>query len=276
MGNSWRELVASMLSVSERKKMRASFDTVGDIAIVEIARGLSKKERKLAKLLLDSQPSIKVVAKKMGGHVGKFRHQPLKVIAGEKRLETIHKESGCQFKLNVQTCYFSPRLGTERMRVAKLVRPNEDVLVLFAGVAPFSIVLARLAKPAHIDSVELNPDAHKFALENVKLNKVDSIVAPIKADAAKFLKSCKKRYARILLAWPGHADKFIPAAIKAVKKGGTLHFYDFAEEGEFGLSADKVTAACKTAKRNCKVSGIHVCGQKKPRVHRVCVDVLLD
>lgn len=275
MGNSWRELAKGVLTATERRKMRASFDTVGDIAIVEIARGLDKKEKKLATLLLKSQPHIKVVAKKKGGHTGRFRHQPLNILAGEKRLETMHAESGCRFKLNIETCYFSPRLGTERLRVAKLVKPKENILVLFAGIAPFPIVIAKNAKPAHVDSVELNPVAHKYALENVKLNKVEKIVTPMKMDAMKFLTSCRKKYDRILLAWPGHADSYIAPALKRLKKGGTLHFYDFAGEGNFGLAANKIVDACKKLRRKCVVKNIAVCGQKEPRVNRICVDAVV-
>lgn len=288
-GHSWRELCKAVLTKSEQGRMRASFDTIGDIAIVEMARGLAKKEKRLAKLLLDSQPGIRVVAKKLGAHVGRFRHQPLKVIAGERRngtkrhvrtdhgplrLETVHRESGCCFSLNVRTCYFSPRMGTERLRIARLVRPGENVLVLFAGIAPFSIVIAKHAEPKHVDSVELNPDAHQYALENVRLNKVDGVVTPIRADAAKFLKACPRKYDRILLAWPGHADSYVDAALRCLKKGGTVHFYDFQARGEFVLAANKVIDACKKLKRKCVVKGIAVCGQHKPHVNRVCVDAV--
>lgn len=272
-GNSWRELCKAVLTKEEQAVMRAGFDTVGDIAIVEIARGLARKGARLAKLLLESQPSIKVVAKKRGGHAGRFRRQPLTVLAGEKRLETVHRESGCCFALNVQTCYFSPRMGTERLRIASLVGPREVVLVLFAGIAPFPIVMARNAKPKHVDSVELNPAAHKYAVENVRLNKVGGVVTPIRADVAKFLALCPRRYDRILLAWPGHADAYIDAALRRLKKGGTLHFYDFQAQGAFGLAADKVVDACRKRKRSCRVKGIAVCGQHKPHVNRVCVDV---
>jgi tRNA (guanine37-N1)-methyltransferase len=268
---SWRELAKTVLSAAEAKKMRSSFDTIGDIAVVEIARGLAKKERRLASLLLKSQPNIKVVAKKQGGHVGTYRRQPLKVIGGEKRLVTTHKESGCLFRLDVAKCYFSPRLAGERMRLARQVRHGEDVLVLFAGVAPFSIIIARHSRPRLVDSVELNPVSHKYAVENIALNKVAQAVRPVKADAARFL-SRKGSYDRIVLAWPGRAQPYLVHSLKQLRKRGVLHYYDFAGEDTLADAAEKVRQACRKAGRLCVVRGVHVCGQKEPRVVRVCVD----
>ncbi|MEK6822401.1 MAG: hypothetical protein AABY13_01120, partial [Nanoarchaeota archaeon] len=254
---------------------RASFDNVGDIAIVEIARGLARKEKRLAAILLASQPAIKVVAKKVGGHTGRFRHQPLKVLAGERRLETEHRESGVRLRLNVQTCYFSPRMGTERLRIARLVKPGERVLVLFSGIGPFALIIAKNARPSHVDAVELNPAAHAYALQNVALNKLQSIVTPIKKDAKRFLASTKTTYDRVLLAWPGKAAPFIPGALRVLKKGGTLHFYDFAHEDAFAAAAQTVKDACAKAKRTCSIKRVVACGQYKPHVNRVCVDALV-
>jgi len=266
--------------------MRASFDIMGDIAIVEIAKGLTKRERKLGQLLLDSQPQLKVVAKKVGGHKGKFRKQPLKVIAGEKRLVTTHRESGLLFTLNVSTCYFSPRMGTERLRIARQVKKGENVLVLFSGVGPFGLVIAKHAPrgpPAHVDMVELNPAAHNYAKANIEKNKLNSIVTAIKADAASFLKKTNKnnttraKYDRVILAWPGKARPYLAAAIQALKKGGMLHFYDFVAEDELEQLGEDVVEAClaQKPKRNCTIKNIVRCGQKEPRVVRACVDAVV-
>jgi tRNA (guanine37-N1)-methyltransferase len=281
---SWRELVKNVLTPAQQAMMRASYDTVGDIAIVEIAKGLVKKEKKLAALLLKSQPSIKVVAKRVGGRRGTFRSQVLKVIAGERRLTTTHIESGCRMMLDVRTCYFSPRMGTERLRIAFLVKPRERILVLFSGIAPFPLVMAKQAAsakppiPMHVDAVELNRAAHDYAVKNIAINKLGHYITPVHADAKKFLAAAanaKLTYDRILLAWPGHAEPYIAPALKILKQSGTLHFYDFQYEQALDLSAAKVRAACKKARRVCVIKNIVVCGQKAPHVVRVCVDAVM-
>ncbi len=274
MIKSWREASRKILTLKEQEKMRASYDVLGDIAIVEIARGLEKKETRLGKLLLSLHPNIKVVAKKRGGHTGRFRRQPLKILAGESRLETTHRESGVSMCLEVSTCYFSPRLSEERLRISRLVKKDERVLVLFGGIGPFALVIAKHAKPARVDSVELNPAAHKYAALNASRNKLN--VVAIKADAKSFLLRCAKagvKYDRILLAWPGHAAPFLPAAIKCLARAGVLHYYDFAEQGKFDVASVKVKSACSKSKRKCRIIRVVTCGQKEPRVNRVCVDV---
>ncbi len=292
----WREVAAGILTAKERAIMRASYDTVGDIAIVEIAKGLEKKERKLGALLIESQPGIRVVAKKVGSRRGAYRGQRLKIIAGEKRFTTTHMESGAKMMLDVRTCYFSPRMGTERLRVARQLKPRERILVLFGGIAPFALVFARqaLAKraaanpaakniPIHVDTVELNRAAHDYAVKNVALNKLGHLITPIHADAAHFLAAAaqaKLTYDRILLAWPGHASPYLAPAIKILKKGGVLHYYDFQNEATLELSADAVKQVCKSGatskhRRACSIKGTAICGQKAPHVVRVCVDAVV-
>lgn len=295
----WREVMAGVLTAKERAIMRASYDTVGDIAIVEIAKGLERKERRLGALLIESQPGIRVVAKKVGSRRGAYRGQRLKIIAGERRFTTTHVESGAKMMLDVRTCYFSPRMGTERLRVAAQLKPRERILVLFGGIAPFALVFARHAStgsasvgkskekkpiPIHVDTVELNRAAHDYAVKNVALNRLGHVITPVHADAAHFLAAAaqaKLTYDRVLLAWPGHAAPYLAPALKVLKKGGVLHYYDFQNEATLALSADAIKAACKSVKsgtrkgRACSIKGTAICGHKAPHVVRVCVDAIV-
>src|SRR3989338_5632236 len=115
--------------------------------------------------------SVKVVAMKAGAHTGRYRSQKLTIIAGEKRKITTHKESGVALMLNVEKCYYSPRLGSERLRIAGLIHPNERVLVAGSGIGVYPLVFAKHSQAKEIVGVEINPVAHKFAEENIVLNK---------------------------------------------------------------------------------------------------------
>ena len=55
--------------------------------------------------------------------------------------------------------YFSPRLANERKRITSLVKPGETVVDMFAGVAPFSIMIAKYANPKIIYAIDKNKDA---------------------------------------------------------------------------------------------------------------------
>lgn len=264
-----KEALVGKLTPTQLNLLRG-FDVIGDIALMEIPPELVKKQGVIAKTLMGLLPSIKVVAKKKGGHKGMYRKQPVEVIGGEKRKTTVHREHGVSFALNIETCYFSPRLSTERIRIAKQVKPGENVLVLFSGVAPFPLVIAKHSKAAKVIGIEANPSAHKYAVENVKRNKLGDRVIVKKGDAKKAIP--KMNFNRILLPWPQRADEFLASTLKHAKKGTTLHFYDFQPEGELHVAADIVKAACKDAKKKCKILNIVECGNVGVRMKRVCID----
>jgi tRNA G37 N-methylase Trm5 len=174
--SSFRERVEARLSERERSHLKTSFDVVGDIAILEVDQVLRRKQKMIAQTLLSSQKNLKTVLRKDGMHEGEFRTQKLKFLAGEKKKETVYRESGAQLKLDVEQVYFSPRLGRERLRVAQLVQPGERILVMFSGCAPYPLVIAKNAKPTQIVGVEINPIGHRYGLENLRLNKLSNVI----------------------------------------------------------------------------------------------------
>ena len=169
------DLLKGNLTKKELSLVPSAFDTVGDIIILEIKQGLIKKEKIVAEALLKLNKNIRTIVKKVGIHRGVFRTQKLKVLAGERKKETIYIENGVKIKLDVEKVYFSPRLSSERKRIMNLIKPNESILVMFSGCGPYPLVLTKNTKAKEIYGVEINPIAHKYALENIKLNKVSNI-----------------------------------------------------------------------------------------------------
>ncbi len=169
------DLLKYKLTKKELILVPSAFDTIGDIIILEIKQGLIKKEKIVAEALLKINKNIKTIVKKIGIHGGVFRTQKLKVLAGERKKETIYIENGVKIKLDVEKVYFSPRLSNERKRVMKLVKPDESILVMFSGCGPYPLVLSRNTNVKEVYGVEINSLAHKYALENLKLNKLNNI-----------------------------------------------------------------------------------------------------
>jgi tRNA (guanine37-N1)-methyltransferase len=268
-----KDALRGKLSKSELEKLRG-FDVIGDIAVMEVSRELEKKKKLIAQALLTLLPHIKVVVRKMGGHTGVYRKQPVEILAGERRKTTVHKEHGLSYALNVETCYFSPRLSTERERIARQVKRGENVLVLFSGVAPYALMIAKHSPAKQVTAIEANPSAHKYAVENVRRNKLQHKVALIKGDAKKVIP--KQKFDRIVMPWPQRADEFLSVALKRAKKGAFLHFYDFQPEGEFKTAAEIVRSACRKEKKSCKILRITECGQVGVRQYRVCVDARIS
>ncbi len=259
-------------SDDELKLIPKSFDIIGDIIILDVPESLLKKEKKLAEYFLKMHKNVKVITKKIGVHHGRFRTQDLKVIKGEKRKKTMCKENNVKLKLNVETSYFSPRLSAERKRIANLVKKDEIILVMFSGVAPYPIVLSKNTEAKKIIGVELNPEAHKYALENLKLNKIKNVEL-IKGDVHKIVPNMKIKFDRILMPLPKSAEEFLKIALKVSKKGTVIHFYDIMNEEEI---PKKVKLKIKKYAPNSRILRIVKCGQYAPRVFRFCVDFKLN
>ena len=268
-----RQALEKKLTKKEKQFLISSFDVIGDIAVIQIHSELKKKEKLIAQTLLNLHKNIKVVAKEIGGHEGIYRIQKVKVLAGERRKETEYKESNARMKLNVEKTYFSPRYSTERLRIAKQVKKDEEILVMFSGIAPFPLIIAKNAKPKSIVAVELNPDAHKYALENITLNKLENTIKAYKGDVRLVVPRLGKKFDRIAMPLPVRGENFLDVAIKAIKKNGIIHFYDFSTEDNFSLAKRKVKKACFLLKKKCRILRLVKCGQQKPRVFRICVDV---
>lgn len=242
------------------------FDIIGDIAIFNT--DISKKE---AEKVLKEHKQIKVVLKKTKKFSGRYRLPKFEIVAGEKRKETTHKESGVKIKLDIEKCYFSPRLGSERLRIAKLVRTGEKILVMFSGAAPYPLVIAKNSKAGKIVGIELNKVAHKYAIENVQLNKLMNIEL-IWGDVKKVAHKLGEKFDRIIMPLPKGAEDFLAFAFLVAKKSTIIHFYSFAKESEFKSLKEKIKNLCKKNKRKIKILRIAKCGQYAPEVFRVCMD----
>ncbi len=267
-----RDYVLKDLTEKEKAILKTSFDVVGSIAILEVPEGLGKKQKSLAEILLKLHPRIKTVLKKEGGHTGVFRKQKMKLLAGEDSRETIHKENKVRIKVNVETVYFSARLSGERKRIAGLVKKGEKVLVMFSGAGPYVCAIAKNSQAKEIVGVEINPEGHRYAMENLLLNKIKNARLYL-GDVKKVVPTLKEKFDRIVMPLPKTAGEFLPTALSASKKGTIIHFYEFLEEKDIpGKAVEKIEKACEKEKMKCKVKSWVKCGQQSPRVWRVCVD----
>jgi len=253
-----------MLTKTEIKKIPKSYDVVGDILIfADFPKELKKKEKEVGNYLLRSIKNINIVAKKSKSYSGKYRTPKLKILAGSKRKETIHKESGILIKVNPEKAYFSPRSGTERLRIAKLVKKDESILVMFSGVAPFPLVISKHSKAKEIYGIELNKHAHKYAKENLKLNKIRNIKI-YKGNVKKILPKIKKKFDRIIMPLPKNSEDYLNLALKYLKKNGKIHLYLFEHENDFKKLKEKYK------KYKPKITKA---GSPSPGKFRVCLEL---
>lgn len=168
--------LGSRLTEKELEILQTAHDTVGNIAILEIPKGLEKKEKLIAKMLLKYNPHITTVLKKAASHEGVFRTQKMKYLAGIRTKVALYKENNVTIKLDVEKVYFSVRLSNERKRIAAWVKGGEEILVMFSGCAPYPLVLSKNTEARNITAIEINPAGHRYALENLKINKINNVV----------------------------------------------------------------------------------------------------
>ncbi len=230
-----KEALKGVLEESELKKVVKSYDIIGDTILIRVHSDLESKRGIIAEALHKIYPHVRsIAAVPLYAHTDRiYRTRDLEVIWGDENMETMHKESGCLFKVNPKRVFFSPRLSYERMRVASKVMAGETIINMFSGVGCFSIIIARMQPQTKIYSIDVNPYAYEYMNENVRLNRMEGRVIPILGDVREELKkSGLERVAdRVLMPLPEEAHSFLPLAVRALKldkegAGGVIHYYD--------------------------------------------------
>lgn len=250
------------------KRIPNSFDIIGNVAVFSKLPENKKKQKIIADKLLKINKNIKTVLLKVKQFSGKYRLPKYKILAGKKTKEALYKENNSQFKINLEKCYFSPRLANERLRIAKQVKFNEVILVMFSGIAVYPIVISKNSKTKEIYAIEFNPIAYKYALKNLKFNKLNNIKL-FKGDVKKILPKIKLKFDRIIMPAPKNADQYLDLIKNKTKKNAIIHFYDFSQEKDFPEeSINKI----KKHFKKIKVLNAVKCGAYSPYVYRVCID----
>ncbi len=271
-----------ILSEDEAKYVVKRFDIIGDIAVIKVPHQIEHKKHLIAQELLKEIPYVKVVLRKKSNITGDYRLMELEWLAGEKRFRTIHREHGCIFHVDLSKVFFTPRLSSERIRIARMVRSGEVIVNMFAGVGTFSIVIARHARPAKIYSIDLNPNAYELMKANIKANRVEDIVVPILGDAAQVIEGSLTDAAnRVLMPLPELTLKYLKYAVKALKNGcGYIHPYEFIRCMKGENPVEKVSKIYSNELDRLGVkyeifSG-RVVGEVAPRKFRVVLDIKLN
>ncbi|MCD6477918.1 MAG: class I SAM-dependent methyltransferase family protein [Candidatus Aenigmarchaeota archaeon] len=234
------------------------YQKIGQVIII------NKNDKELAERLLKEISNTKTVMCKVGSIEGQFRQPQLKKLAGDGT-ETIHKEHGCLFKLDVSKIMWSKGNHRERMRITRLVRPGEIIVDMFAGIGYFSIPIAVHTKAKKIYSIEVNPISFEYIKENIKLNKVKNII-PILGDCSKV--EIREEVDRVLMGLLPSSKNYLPKAMDFVKPGGTIHYHGIDGEEPRTLEKDVEKYGTVTKKIKVKSWG--------PRRHHWVLDVKIN
>lgn len=269
---SMAEQLKGKLSKEEIENLKTSFDIIGDLVILEIPEELLEQKDIIGKASLNFTKRKAVFMKKSAVE-GITRTRQLEHLAGENQSETIHKEHGARIKLDIKNVYFSPRLATERKRIAEQVKDGEVILDMFAGVGPFPILIAK-DKNVNIYAVDINKNAIDFMKENIKLNKLKGNITPILGDIKQIAKEKfipkNIKFDRIIMNLPGTAKDFLELAISLINNNGIIHYYEFSDGYESGI--EKIKNIAKTQNKDIEILNTRKVKSSSPKEWHVVID----
>lgn len=272
-----KQALASVLTPEETAEVYSAFDQIGSVVIVKIPDSLSARKQAIARAILENVKTARGVFAQASAVQGDYRVRDLEYLAGENTTVTEYKEHGCRFKVDVARAYFSPRLSTERQRIAEMVGDGESVVNMFAGVGTYSIVIAKANRTCRVYSIDSNPVAAELCSMNAKLNKVADRVESICGDAREVISSRLAGAAdRVLMPLPERASEFVNDAVLALRQGGgTVHYFAHvkAENKKAGVTAGRQDAEGAFSDHAHEIKCVRVVREVGPRLYQIVADV---
>ncbi len=267
-------LLERKLTEPELNRLHTSLDILGEIAIIEIPKELLKKEKIIGKAVLEANPQIRAVFRKASAVRGEFRTRKLKRIAGKGGTLTIYRENTCVFKFDAGKVFFTPRMSTERFRVAKQVKKGEAVLDMFAGVGPFAISIAKLCPEVSVVyAIDSNSFAVKYLEESAAMNRLSHKIQAFTGDAAAVVRRFLAGKAdRVIMNLPKTNKTFFKDALLALKSKGIIHFYTFAS------TEKEVKSLVKRSLKKCryKILEVRKVRPYAPRIWNFAADIKVE
>ena len=269
-----KKSLENILSPSESEELFSSFDQIGEIIVLRIPDSLKSKKKIIGETLLDQVKTTRSVFYQSSPVEGEFRTRNLEILAGEDNTETEYKESGCRFLVDVEKAFFSPRLSTERERIANLTHDGEIIINMFGGIGMFSILAAKVSK-CTVYNIDINPNASLLCEKNIELNKLKGKIISLNGDSVKIIQDKLQNSAdRVLMLLPERSDEFLETAILATKNNGVIHYYSH-------IHADKKQDAVKfseehylnTSNVESKILNSRIVRPVGPRFYQTVVDV---
>ncbi|HVA82928.1 MAG TPA: class I SAM-dependent methyltransferase family protein [Candidatus Aquilonibacter sp.] len=220
----YRELLQKKLGKSY-DDVTKSYDIIGNIALID-AKG--KPAVAMAKAIMQTNKNVLTVISKGGAVSGKYRVRKYTHILGKRNFIADYRENGIELRFDIRKTFFSSRLAFDRLRIARMVKPKENVIVMFAGMGPFAIAIGKMHRDANIVGIELNRDACSYMKQNIALNKTPNVVAEL-GDVKKVAQKYEGFADRVIMPLPKNSYDFLDSVLKVAKKRCIVHYYAFGD-----------------------------------------------
>jgi len=276
----FKEKLREILSDEELSVLPRGFQTIGRVIIIRLNPVLLEKKILIAKKYMELLPSTRSVYLNTGRIKGKYRTpENIVFLVGEDNPIVEHKEHGVIYKFDFTKIMFSMGNLNERKFLATLVKENEVIVDMFAGIGYFSLPIAKHSKPKIIYSIELNFKSFKFLTENIKINHLDDIIIPIngdsKSEVIKLSKSGVRADRVIMGVFPAPKD-FIKEALTLTKESGTtFHYEGIATKDNYLNLFNEFKEIAETSNYKCQLLSKRFVKSYGPHLYHVVVDILV-
>ena len=263
---------------ADRLGYEPSLERLGDVVIVD--EDDPDRAAEIADAVLASDLPARSVLNRASKIKGELRVRDWELLAeradAETELaptETVHREYGHEFLVDLAAVYFSPRLATERHRVVEQIQPGERVLDMFAGVGPFAIPAA--SQGAEVVAVDLNETAVEYLRENARRNGVSDAITAVAGDVREVATDYQGWADRLIMNLPHSAGAFLETAVGLAGEECVIHYYDIQHDSDpFGPGIEAIRAAAEP-EYDVAVETEHVVRSYAPHELNVCLDVRL-
>jgi tRNA (guanine37-N1)-methyltransferase len=228
--DSYLGLLRKSLDANELNALVKGYDRLGNIVLIELPESLRGKKKTVARAVMSANKGVETVLEKVGAVRGVYRIRRLRYVAGKKNFVVNYVENGCRFVFDARKVFFSSRLSFERSRIASLVKDGERVIVMFAGVGPFVVEIAKRHAKSKVIGIELNRTAYMYMKQNIRLNKLGNAVA-VFGDVKDVYKRYRDYADRIIMPLPMQSARFLKEAIAMAKDSAIIHMYTFCRIG---------------------------------------------
>lgn len=260
------------LSDEELKLLPKGYQIVGNILLIKLDNKLLKHRKLIGRKIIEILPYIKTVCliKEIRNDI---RKPKIEIIAGLKRTQTLNKEHGCKFLLDVSDIMWSQGNKNERIRLTKIAKSNETIVDMFAGIGYFSIILAKYRNPKKIYAIDINPKAIKYLKRNAWLNGVEDKIEILQGDCRKFASYLRDVANRVIMGYLFDTEKFLPHAFRIAKNNSMIHFHRAVKEEEIDRFKKRLIKIGIRNKVNLKVLRIVKVKSYAPKIWHIVYDM---
>jgi tRNA G37 N-methylase Trm5 len=131
-----------------------------------------------------------------------------------------------------------------------------------------------VAQPKEIVSVELGKECCKYAVENLKLNKIpEEKIKVIQGDVKKKVNSSLGVFDVIVMARPNLKDTFFREGLSVAKKGTLIYYYGFCHVDNKDAMVEELKEQAKESNRKIKVLNVEKSGDIAPFKFRWRIEI---